>query len=634
MSTVLRFRIVARFVIAAVVSMVCCRTPVVAQQTADVRVVQTIWGLDGRVVRREFQPLSILLDNLTGDSVEGRLVLRQYQGLVRETGVVLEQDLFLGPRSRRWVQFYPWVGGNSDSWELLLEVAGETTELASVSQPVLVSDPTSMEDEKRIRRVAVILDSAGSLERSPTAVKHLAEEVFPPWSTALHGLHALYLDRVPQWDVPQQQAMLTWLKMGGQLFLLRDNNGSELQFRGDLSELNGPQEQFSVGHGTVNRLGVQRQGLTDQMVQDVVQLERTDLTNVDEDGDFNQIAGRIAVDLWDDVNIWEGLLREVRPQHNVGLITLLALMYIGLLYPGCWWLSQSPAGRFPRTHLAVLGLVLSFGGMFQLLGQRGYGENSSLRGAVIARHTEGSNWECLQFGRIFVTDGGKYTVNDSQRQTLFSGSPLGGSVQATARSGQAARYSCSIPPFSSSLFVSRFHEQYPEWDLSVSRVVFADGRLTQLALTVGSQFPAAEMKAAYVVSNSRVYPVFANAETGMISLQGRSFTLKSWLSEQSADGEMLSLIPAAPAVVGGAGVSGGQSVRAKSDEERLGALLALRAFATAGTFQDNDLSAGSGGLTLLVITGTEAERAERVTPDLAFSGLTVFVRPLPRGAGL
>ncbi|MGB0742261.1 MAG: hypothetical protein ACPGXX_19490, partial [Planctomycetaceae bacterium] len=83
MSTVLRFRIVARFVIAAVVSMVCCRTPVVAQQTADVRVVQTIWGLDGRVVRREFQPLSILLDNLTGDSVEGRLVLRQYQGLVR-----------------------------------------------------------------------------------------------------------------------------------------------------------------------------------------------------------------------------------------------------------------------------------------------------------------------------------------------------------------------------------------------------------------------------------------------------------------------------------------------------------------------------------------------------------------------
>ena len=45
-------------------------------QAGRVRIAETAWGFDGRVTAGEFQPVSLLLDNLSADPVEGLLTLQ------------------------------------------------------------------------------------------------------------------------------------------------------------------------------------------------------------------------------------------------------------------------------------------------------------------------------------------------------------------------------------------------------------------------------------------------------------------------------------------------------------------------------------------------------------------------------
>ncbi len=72
-------------------------TPAAAQPEQPVRVVEVIWGFDRRVVPCEFQPLSILLDNLSDEAVEGVVRLRSVSGMIRDTGGMAVQDVFIGP---------------------------------------------------------------------------------------------------------------------------------------------------------------------------------------------------------------------------------------------------------------------------------------------------------------------------------------------------------------------------------------------------------------------------------------------------------------------------------------------------------------------------------------------------------
>ncbi len=596
--------------------------PMMAQQSDRIRVVETIWGFDGRVVGGEFQPLSLLLDNLSGESIEGRLQLKQFRGFVRESGVVLEQDVFLGPRSRRWVQFYPYNGSNGDSWEIVLQLEDETLSLQELAPPTLVSDINAMTDQKRVRRVGVILDPPETVERQPTSIKHLNESVFPPYSTALHGLHALYLDRVPQWDQPQEQALLTWLQCGGNLFLLHDVNGQELRFTGDLTKLNEPFQQFRVGHGQVQRLELQREALTPSMVSDVLEIDRE--REEPDDPDVGGVRARdwANADLRTDGDIVEGLLREVRPQHNAALLLLLSLVYVAALYPGCWRLSKSPQGRFPRTHLAVLGLVISFALLFMYLGHRGYQESAVFRSLVVARHVDGTKWECLNFGHLFATSGGPYVVTDEQRQTLFAGSDTGGLLMGTAFSGQQAEYRCTIPPFSSALYLSRYQSQFADWDLSVAQVAAVDGRLSQLQLTAGAGFPWQDVVSAWVQQGNELTKLQVSESEKKLQLAPPGTAIRQYLA-------MLDSFWGRGGVPGWAGgVADNSDVEELDEQQRQIIRLVRRSLATPGVFQDNDLEEEGRDVVLIVVVKAPQQAVQQVSPQLEQRGFTVFARPL------
>lgn len=597
---------------------------VIAQQSDRIRVVESIWGFDGRVVRGEFQPLSLLLDNLSGESIEGRLQLKQFRGFVRETGVVLEQDIFLGPRSRRWVQFYPYCGSNSENWEVVLQLEDEALSLQELAPPTLVSDINAMSDQKRVRRVGVILDPPETLTRQPTSIKHLDESVFPPYSSAMHGLHALYLDRVPQWDQPQEQALLTWLQCGGNLFLLRDANGQQLKFSGDLTPLNEPFEEFRVGHGRVSRLDLQREGLSNGMVNEVLEIDRTPAESDEEDTSSQAVQNRTPVDLHGDGDIVEGLLREVRPQHNAALLALLSLVYIAALYPGCWWLSRSPQGQFPRTHLAVLGIVVSFALLFMYLGHRGYQETAVLRSLVVARHVDGTKWECLNYGHLFVTSSGDYVVSDVERQTLFAGPDTGGLLLATARSGQQAEFRSTIPPFSSALYLSRYQGQFADWGLAVTQAAAVDGRLSQLQLTAGEQFPWGDVVSAWILEGDEITGLSVNPETRELQLLSQRTGIHQFFRKLD---NYWSMGFGGPGMVGGLNGTTAEEEEL-SEQERQVYRLIRRAIATGGVFQDRDIDNEGGDIVLIVVVGTPPVPGQQVDPELESRGLTVFARPL------
>ncbi|MFN9970248.1 MAG: hypothetical protein ACK58T_10155, partial [Phycisphaerae bacterium] len=85
-----------------------------------VRIAESIWGFDGRVVPGQFNPLSILLDNLSQDSIEGQVSFQLVTGMVRESGGVNRETVFLSPNTRRWVQFYPYISRNSGQCRIRL----------------------------------------------------------------------------------------------------------------------------------------------------------------------------------------------------------------------------------------------------------------------------------------------------------------------------------------------------------------------------------------------------------------------------------------------------------------------------------------------------------------------------------
>ena len=118
----------------------------IAQVQQNVKIVQRVWGFDGRVVSGQFMPLSIEIDNLSDEPVEAIATLRSVAGMLRETGGTSIQPVFLGPHSRRWVQFYPFIAGQSTSWQFELQTDAGKIPFDSIKQPesLLQADALNM----------------------------------------------------------------------------------------------------------------------------------------------------------------------------------------------------------------------------------------------------------------------------------------------------------------------------------------------------------------------------------------------------------------------------------------------------------------------------------------------------------
>jgi len=505
------------------VVMVLCSSAAVAESGPTLKVVEHTWGFDGRVQPGQFNPLSILLDNQTAEAIDASATLQRLQGLLSPSGSQYVQQVFIAPAARRWIQFYPYVANSYQSkWVLSFD----GVRIGEFTQPRPAYKLESEQEEQQPQ--VIILDRVETVSSRPSTVKHLPENIFPPYATATVGLHTVFMDHVPDWELPRQQAFISWLKLGGRLQLLVNRRGEYPRFSGELSDLNQPLKRYSIGNGIVNRMDVQREGLTETMVRNAVVLDSLD----DEDEELEEFLQQqkqqgLGVGQLIDVepsSIDDQFFRHMReltlPDHAWWLIFLLALCYIGLIFPGCFVLSRNKQLHFLATYSALAGLSVIFSILFLAIGQRGYGESTTLQTLAVARAEDNTHWSVMQWNALFVTSGDSYQATAPDQQSVYSTGETVGQAEAQIIPGNAGGITMQIPPFSSQTFVSRRRLASADWRLQISSIDLQLSGLVNLSIQTGDNFPAAEGNKYLVLAGRRLYEMKYDDRTRQLLLFG------------------------------------------------------------------------------------------------------------------
>lgn len=517
------------------VGLALCAALVVLTSSADaqlkkptVKVVEHIWGFDGRVQPGQFNPLSVLLDNQTDEAVEVQAILQRSQNPLTRSGGRYVEPVFLAPAARRWVLFYPYVANSLEAdWILTINGGNYRNQKIGEFQKPSLSIKTDFDKSDPLPQV-VILDPAGRLSSRPTSLKHLPEEVFPPYATATFGLHTVFLDHVPDWEQPRQAAFMSWLRNGGRLHLLKNPRNERPRFTGELSDLNQPMTRFVIGSGVVVRHEIQREDVSEDLVKRNVSLDVLQGPLDEIEKEFEEGQQNFNVSSFTDTepsSIDDNLFRRMReltfPDHNWALIFLLALCYIGLIFPGCYLLSKKKELHFLTTYGAIVGLSLLFSLIFLFIGRRGYGESTTLQTLAVARAEDGQHWSVFQWNALFVTSGDEYAALGADQQGLFSTANTMDEEEVVISRGNEAKIQMRIPPFTSQTFVSRRRIASADWGLSIDAVDVTPDSLVNLSLSTGPGFPGQKGDSFYVLYRRRIYSLSFRPDEGKLTELGR-----------------------------------------------------------------------------------------------------------------
>jgi hypothetical protein len=607
-----------------------------AQDSQQLRIVEVVWGFDGRVVTGQFMPLSILVDNLSDQPVEATARLRRRTGALIEVGGVSTQPAFIGPNSRRWIQFYPYMMSNSATWHFDLQTEEKTYTFDSMDQPRAIYDRNRDSQEAQLSLPAVILDPPGFATKSPTTVKHMPAEIFPPYATAMHGLHALFLDHVPDWEAPRQQALLSWLKSGGQLHLMKDSNNQTLSFSGILAPLNEPFPEYPVGNGTVTRHDFQRDGLSLQVVTPAVTPPGANVDSPEPEPSFNQIgtashtAQEEATVNDDELLMW---MRELtQPDHAWIPIFLLSMCYVALIFPGCWILSKQRRLHFLVTYGAIAGLAVVFSLIFLFIGQRGYGETTSLHTLAVARAEDATHWSSLEYRTLFVTSGDLYTLDDKDRQTMLASGAADERADALMTAGNSASVVARVPPFSSQSMIFRRRLTLDDWNLAISNVEQSGSELTALTLSFNEKFPLQKDNKYFVIHGKRIHTLKADDAKKQLTYAGGGSLLMSFCSPVQEFDNSFPMVVTTRGIVG---PDGNEVVDDPVAECFSKSMLKLIARSAADDFYADlkRFELPEGRVRILIYAPIPTTQEMTVSADVKREGRILYVRDFPMQIG-
>lgn len=509
---------ILRHILLLIVCIACCShgSSAHAQSNrAQLKVVETIWGFDGRVQPGQFNPLSILLDNQTDEAIDAVISLQKVNARLTAQGGQYAEQTYIAAAGRRWVHFYPYISQTfASDWKLTIN-DGETYDNEPIGKSFTQARAVTQKDSPGDKLwPQVVFLGEDQLTRLPPSVKFFPSEIFPPYATATVGLHTAFLDHDPDWEQPRQEAFLSWLKLGGRLHLLHNSRGEFPRFSGTLGEINQPLNRFNIGSGAVERHAFRRSELTDKMVQRAVSIDALG----GEDTDFervleaeNQRVGRfsgeyIPIDAAaTDETLFRGMRELTHPDHSWWLIFLLALCYIGLIFPGCFMLSKNKDRDFLSTYGAIVGLAVVFSLLFLIIGRRGYGESTNLQTLAVARAEGDTHWNVMQWNSLFVTSGDTYSAGATDQQMLLSIADDETEDDSRVTPGNTAEAQMRIPPYSSQTFVSRRRVPAKPWKLSIANMRVSNKSLITLAIDVGEGFPITDDTQFLVLYGRKVY---------------------------------------------------------------------------------------------------------------------------------
>ncbi len=622
-----RMSLLVRLTLTALVILTTVGSTAVAQSDRqELKVVDHIWGFDGRVQPGQFNPLSILLDNQTNDPIEATASLQRIQGMLNYSGGQYQQNIFIAPTKRLWIQFYPYVSNSyTIEWELTVNDGDKfkNVKLEEFTQP---RPAIKLDSDQEIQLPQVIiLDKSDAMMALPTTVKHLPENIFPPYASATVGLHSVFLDHNPDWELPRQQAFMSWLKMGGRLHLLKDRRDEFPKLSGALADLNQPLSEFNIESGKVTRHSIQREDVTEDLVRRISRTSvlRDELTDADQIRKVNTPGMYIETE---PSSIDDSMFREMReltfPEHNWFLIFTLALAYIGLLFPGCYVLSKKKQYHFLSTYGAIAGLSIVFSVLFLMIGRRGYGESTNIQTMAIARAEDATHWSVFQWNTFFVTAGDNYQAGSDGQQSVFSTANTMDRENVTMTSGSNGRIRMRIPPYSSQTFVSRRHVTASNWNLKLLAHSLDPTGLVSLSIQTGDDFPALTTNEYMALAGSQIYTLRFDSGTKRLELIGTAKSLSQYCQPN------MDAMYQNPWNMGYSQPDDVRSEKQRFMEDSLTTLVS-RSLLDDLTNRPHDFQLPADRIRLFVYTDIPEEFRMPVSEDVQETGRILFVKDLP-----
>ena len=419
---------------------------------------EAIWGYDGRVLPEHFNVLSVLVSNPSDRPFEGTLRLAKEHGL----GAAYAQPCYVSPSGTRWVQFYPYVNGNSSPWILGWgRRPGENMRL----------NPPDFGPPAR-----VFLYDADSPRAPPAGFRSFPDALFPSTAAAADALDSVVLDYAPRWAAVKRAAFRDWLRRGGIVHVLKDAEGRYPAFDNELAVLNVAPGQTRVGRGLVVRQARARSEVTADM------LTATGFA-------APRLAENPNTTVWDlGSAILPALGRLAQPRHRWWLIDTMAVVYILAIGPGVFLLGKRT--RDYRLRLLLLaGVIAVFSALFGFVGRRGQGETGAVHTLAYARAIEEGRYEVAQWIDVFVTRGDTYALTHAAPQNLYAVPQEQEKVNGVIQGGRDGQFAVDIPLFSHRGFM---HQAVMEGvRLGVRAQTWpADGDFQTAQLAVGPGFPA------------------------------------------------------------------------------------------------------------------------------------------------
>lgn len=435
---------------------------------------ETIWGFSNQPVQNKCVPLSLRISNNTPEVFDKTVQLNRLLFSGSKVGAPLYRKIYLAPYSSQWFQFYPYqVDGQREEWSL--NWGPQFLEYRKITRAGNRSEAPT--------RVRVILSSSNSLLQQGTRFKRFPEELFPPFVTATDSLDEVILDHVPRWDPARRTSFLNWIEQGGVLHLLPDATGENLKFTSTLTKLNSPFEHFRIGAGLVIRHDAKMTELNstklNQRIAAVLAVESQALQT----GGSNVIPETTAASQGDmidefrygDVN--SGILFQLSelsfPDHNWPIIYLMTLVYIFLIYPGCYLFQQrEKKASYRKPLLFLLVTVGLFSLFFWSIGKRGYGEKTTINSLLVARPLSDNQLDLTCWMNCFVTGGGDYKFSAEGEGAIYTTTQFTERVRGGIFNGIDGYFISDIPPFSSRRVMYRVKAPYPTPQITVQEYEF------------------------------------------------------------------------------------------------------------------------------------------------------------------
>jgi hypothetical protein len=457
---------------------------------AQVDVEEFSWGFDGKAGKGAVSLLSILMRNNSAAAFDGVLRLQKSGGAGSRRGAEIAQPLYLSPGSSRWVQFYPYVNNEGDKWTLRWGRHSQSIGISNAGPPA-----------------TVYLASEHSLTRAPRSVRSFDEMKFPVTVCATDGLDGVILDHMPNWQRPRQRVFMDWLYKGGIVHLAASPTNDQLVFPETMGALNNPLPRFEVGAGTVVRhdsraTDIDRDALAQAGFEPLKQPEQ------------NWGWGAFSVD----TQALQRIGRIVHPDHNWGLIYLVALAYIVLVVPVNYKIGKSSKGYW-RPLLFFLAMVVLCTLLLGHIGRRGHGERTAMYTVGYARHLGDDAYDVTQWINAFVTKGDTYTITHDADYSLYVTGQDEESVRGVSLAGKEGSLTVDIPVFSRRPFIHRARMHGPTPGITIDEWRYEeDTKELQLKVSLGKDGPQG-IKWAAILHNDHYYGVKASGRS--LSALGR-----------------------------------------------------------------------------------------------------------------